>query len=236
MKIAVINYSGNVGKTTLVAHLLKPRMDDSKVYSIESINEGVDNFGVEAETLRGGQFTTLFRELMLLDDAIIDVGASNVEDFMAKLLQLDGGYEEIDEFIVPVVAGNKEMKESLATIDTLSGMGVDAKKIKVVFNRVEASVEDEFGPFVNTAKRGGNCVINTKVMVFESEIFDLLSNRKMTLNDALNDDNDYKAALRALDRETNAKEFRRLSDMAVIQKMAKAVNRNFNKCFEELMK
>jgi len=38
MKIAVINFSGNVGKTTVAGHLLKPRMGDAPIFSIESLN------------------------------------------------------------------------------------------------------------------------------------------------------------------------------------------------------
>ncbi|WP_108723260.1 hypothetical protein [Xanthomonas citri] len=39
MKVAVINFSGNPGKTTLVDHLLAPRMNAPK-FEIETINAG----------------------------------------------------------------------------------------------------------------------------------------------------------------------------------------------------
>ena len=32
MKVAVLNFSGNVGKTTVAGHLLKPRMDLSLIH------------------------------------------------------------------------------------------------------------------------------------------------------------------------------------------------------------
>ena len=38
MKLAVINYSGNVGKTTVARHLLAPRIPDCQVVAVESIN------------------------------------------------------------------------------------------------------------------------------------------------------------------------------------------------------
>jgi len=38
MKVVVINFSGNVGKSTIAAHLLKPRMNDAKIFSIETLN------------------------------------------------------------------------------------------------------------------------------------------------------------------------------------------------------
>lgn len=38
MKLAVINFSGNVGKTTVARHLLAPRIPGCQVVAVESIN------------------------------------------------------------------------------------------------------------------------------------------------------------------------------------------------------
>ena len=38
MKLCVINFSGNVGKSTLARHLLAPRMDQCSIIAVESIN------------------------------------------------------------------------------------------------------------------------------------------------------------------------------------------------------
>nr|UVN17958.1 hypothetical protein pPsy0479a_00126 [Pseudomonas syringae] len=81
-KVVVINYTGTVGKTTISANLLWPRMGGAPLYAIESINETAENLGLDVEKLRGDAFRELFKRLMLEDQAIIDVGASNVEDFI----------------------------------------------------------------------------------------------------------------------------------------------------------
>lgn len=36
-KVAVLNYTGTVGKTTVAAHLLAPRMDNAPIYAIEAL-------------------------------------------------------------------------------------------------------------------------------------------------------------------------------------------------------
>jgi dethiobiotin synthetase len=60
MKLCVINFSGNVGKTTIAAHLLKPRMNEAQVFSVESLNSGIENDGVEdAEIIKGKRFGDL---------------------------------------------------------------------------------------------------------------------------------------------------------------------------------
>jgi len=38
MKLAVINFSGNVGKTTVARHLLMPRIEGAELIAVESLN------------------------------------------------------------------------------------------------------------------------------------------------------------------------------------------------------
>ena len=47
MKVAVINYCGTVGKTTIAAHLLAPRMEQARIYAVETINESAGDLGLE---------------------------------------------------------------------------------------------------------------------------------------------------------------------------------------------
>jgi len=76
MKVAVINFYGNVGKTTIARHLLAPRIDGAELIAVESINadEG------QGHALRGKQFGELQEYLQTVDNVVVDIGASNVED------------------------------------------------------------------------------------------------------------------------------------------------------------
>ena len=74
MKVAVLNFSGNVGKTTVAAHLLKPRMADAPIFSVESLNIDASADGIDVEKIRGSKYKELTDQLMNLDSAIIDVG------------------------------------------------------------------------------------------------------------------------------------------------------------------
>ena len=154
MKVAVLNFSGNVGKTTVAAHLLKPRMGDAPVYSIESINAGADADGLDVEKMKGKKFGQLVDELMTLDAAIIDVGASNVEDFLKLMQQYDGSHEEFDVFIIPVVKEKKVQADTVNTIRALQQLGIPKKKIRMVFNKLDTdeSVIDEFAPLFGLAE------------------------------------------------------------------------------------
>ena len=67
MKLAVINFSGNVGKTTVARHLLAPRIPGCQVVSVESINADDG----QPVTIRGRQFAQLQEFLQSVDDVVI---------------------------------------------------------------------------------------------------------------------------------------------------------------------
>jgi hypothetical protein len=81
MKIAVINFSGNVGKTTIARHLLVPRILGAELIAIERINA---DEGHEGRSLRGRQFGELQEYMQTVDSLVVDIGASNVEDLMGN--------------------------------------------------------------------------------------------------------------------------------------------------------
>ncbi|HDM8240674.1 TPA: StbB, partial [Vibrio campbellii] len=76
MKICVINFSGNVGKSIVSQHLLKPRIENSNIISVESINSD----GTNDEKIKGKRFTDIMNRVLDIQNVIVDVGASNVED------------------------------------------------------------------------------------------------------------------------------------------------------------
>jgi len=98
MKVAVLNYTGSVGKTVVASHLLAPRMNGAQIFAVESTNETGADLGLNVDQLRGEHFGRLFRELLTRDDAIVDVGASNIEDFLTHMMRYEGAHEEMTQF------------------------------------------------------------------------------------------------------------------------------------------
>lgn len=234
MKVAVLNYTGTVGKTTISAHLLSPRMNNAPIYAIESINETAEGNGLDVEKIKGTKFRDLFKKLMVADDAIIDVGASNVEGFLDGLVKFEDSHLEFDSFIVPVTSGSKEQKETIAMIQTLADLGIPADKIKLVFNRVEADVAEEFGPLLNYVKKSKAAIANHDAAIFENELFDMLAVKKLALGELQNDETDYKAKAREIGKDGDAKLRSHYSDMHLIKSLSKNVNRNMDTVFAAL--
>jgi hypothetical protein len=133
MKLAVINFSGNVGKSTVTRHLLAPRLPGARVIAVESINadEG------QAQSLRGFQFGELQEYLQAVDDVVVDIGASNVEELMRLMHRYRESHEEFDCFIVPTVPPPKQQQDTIATLADLHAVGVQPDRIQIIFNMVD---------------------------------------------------------------------------------------------------
>lgn len=137
MKIAVTSFSGNVGKTTIARHCLLPRIESAGLISVESINadEG------QGQALRGRQFAELQEYLQTVDAAVVDIGASNVEELLALMRRYRGSHEDFDYFIVPTVPALKQQQDTIATLVELANLGVPADKVRLVFNMVDDDAE-----------------------------------------------------------------------------------------------
>jgi len=232
MKVVTINYTGTVGKTTISANLLSPRMAGAPIYAIESINETAENLGLDVEKLRGDKFRELFKKLMLEDNAIVDVGASNVEDFMANLEGFEEAHEEIDYYIVPVTPGTKEQQETLTLIDSLAAMGIPAEKIRIIFNRVQRDVKAEFPIIFAYHARMQSFWISERSAIYETELFDALSINRISMKALMDDQTDYKELLK--NKEASVKERNRWSDMYGLRALCRGVNRKLDSVFVEL--
>ncbi|CAO3958284.1 StbB family protein [Achromobacter mucicolens] len=233
MKIATVNYSGSVGKTVTTSHLLAPRIPDAEIIAVESTNESAADLGLAVEQMRGGQFGRLFRKLLMAEAAIVDVGASNIEDFLAELVKYDQAHLEIDYYVLPVVPSGKAQRETIKTVQVLAQMGVPADRVRVLFNRVDSDVREEFAAIFGYAKQSGHLRANPEAAIFENEVFDLLANKRTTIKEILADPRDYRQELREVDRD-DERLVSHLSDMHALQSLARPVDRQLDKAFGAL--
>jgi hypothetical protein len=234
-RVAVINFSGNVGKTTVSGHLLKPRMNGAPIFSIESINSGADADGLDVEKMKGKKFGDLVNELMVLDSAIVDVGASNVEDFLKLMQQYDGSHEEFDFFVIPVIKEKKVQADTVSTIRALQVLGVPKKKIRMVFNKVEAddSITGEFGQLFALAEMEKSFIVNADAAIYSNEVFERLKSVGKSLGDITADETDYRTMLRtAKDEEEKELCIR----MVALKRLAITANKNLDDVFKVLFK
>lgn len=233
MKVAVLNYTGSVGKTVAASHLLAPRMPDVEIIAVESTNETAADLGLEVEKMRGRQFGRLFRKLLTAQSAIVDVGASNIEDFLAEIMKFEDAHLEIDYYVLPVIPSGRAMRETIKTIQALVGMQIPAERIRILFNRVDSDVKDEFAPIFGYALQSKGFIANPEAAIFETHVFDLLASKRITISEIVADGTDYRQQIREADPE-DLDLLERLSDLYALQAQAKPINRQLDQVFTAL--
>lgn len=200
MNIAVLNLSGNVGKSTLAVHLLAPNLENSKIISVESINSSVANEvdSVEVEEIQASSFKDIFIELMTGEKQIIlDVGASNVLKFMSEMKKFKSSVQEIDMIIVPVVPVKKQMDDTIRTLEWLSERGFSGKKIRVIFNNHRndgVSFDEQFYQILGYLEYEPNKAVSEPfIIIDENEIFTTTNQTKKTVAELANDPTDWRS-------------------------------------------
>ena len=200
LNIAVVNNSGNVGKSTICDILLKPRLEGAQVVKVETINSD----GTNDEKISAEQFEDVLNKMDEHDCSIIDVGSSNIENFLLKMQEFKSSHEDIDYFLVPVTPSNKQQVDSATTIQNLMTLGIEPERVKVVFNMAnkKLAVTKEYAEFLSGIPSGIS--LSEYPVVFESTVFDLLAKIDRQFLDVLNDKRDY----RSLIRQSESKEER----------------------------
>lgn len=231
MKIAVINFSGNVGKSTVARHLLAPRLANAQVISVESINSD----GTQEEAIRGKQFGDLLEALALIENSVVDVGASNVEDFINRMKQYRGSHEDFDFYVVPTVSKAKQQRDTISTIDALAEIGVPSKKIRLVFNMVELdeTTDRVFPGLIEYHASAKNFVLRPDAVIHVNDIYGKLKGSEQSIGDILTDSTDLKEALKVA---SSAEEKLRISRLIGIKRLAAGVTEELDAVFRTLLK
>lgn len=227
MKIAVLNFSGNVGKTTLTKHLLQPRLNDYEVISVETINDA----GVVGTKIKGSDFAFLQDELLSKDDLIIDVGTSNVEETMRLMASYKGSHEDIDYFLLPVISDIKQQIDTCETIRALIKLGVKPSGIRVIYNRVKDA--EDFGKQFEVIEQvlTATKVRQPTVGVIESPVYSDLHNWDKTMENILINGKNLQSSLKEI---ADPVEKARTQKLIRTYRLCKSAKPNLDDVFNDL--
>ena len=233
MKIAVINFSGNVGKSTVARHLLLPRIAGAELIAVESINSDES----QGQALRGKQFGELQEYLQTIESAVVDIGASNVEDLLSLMRKFQGSHEDFDFFVVPTVPARKQQQDTIATLAELSRLGVAPSRVKLVFNMVDDGTEiaQAFDLLLAFIDQSPVAQVDTRCRLSTNDIYGRLkamqSGPAMALALLARDDTDYKAQIT---RTSNIVEKLALAQALATRRLARGVVPELDACFAAL--
>lgn len=229
MKVAVISFSGNVGKTTVARHLLAPRMKGAELVSVESANADEQ----EADALRGKDFAHLQEYMLASDSLIVDVGASNVEDLLHLMRKFKGSHDDFDYFVVPAAPDVKQQRDTANTANELAKMGVPASKIKVLLNRVAdgSNPLKQFGALVGFLTENPVATLNPAAHLTDNEIYQKVKHDGRSISDLASDKTNYKELIaKAKDQAEKIS----LAGKLAIVRLADGVLPELDDCFAAL--
>ena len=229
MKVAVINFSGNVGKTTVARHLLAPRIAGAEVIAVESINADDG----QTQALRGRQFGELQEYLQTVDNMVVDIGASNVEDLLALMRKYRGSHEDFDYFVIPTVPALKQQQDTIATLAEQARLGIPGSKLKVVFNQVEdgTNISELFDTLLAFIEQNPLTRASPRCSLGANEIYERVKGTGTSLAELANDETDYKALI-AQAKDTADK--LALAQRLATRRLASGVMPELDECFAAL--
>ena len=229
MKLAVISFSGNVGKSTIARHLLAPRLPGARVIAIESINadEG------QSQSMRGFQFGELQEYLQSVDDVVVDIGASNVEELMRLMHLYQDSHEEFDCFVVPTVPPPKQQQDTIATLADLHAVGVPPERIQLIFNMVDyrEPLERAFHILLAFLEQRPIASANTDCRLGINEVYARIRGTGADLAAIARDETDYKWLIA---RATDRREKMALGQKLATRRLARGVVSQLDACFAAL--
>lgn len=229
MNLAVINFSGNVGKTTIARHLLAPRIPRCEVIAVESINAD----DAQGKTVRGRQFAELQEFLQTPANVVVDIGASNVEEMLMLMRRYRGSHLDFDGYIVPTVPARKQQQDTAATLAELARIGVPANRVRLVFNQVaeDEPVERVFETLLAYCVASGNVVPRLAACLHYNEVYARVRGTDQSLKALAADATDYKQRIAQAD-STNDKVA--LAQQLATQRLARGILPELDACFDAL--
>lgn len=229
MKLAVINFSGNVGKTTVARHLLAPRIPGCQVVAVESINADDG----QSVTIRGRQFAQLQEFLQSVDNVVIDIGASNVEDLLKLMRRYRDSQQDFDGFIIPTVPARKQQQDTAATLTELARIGVPPERLRLVFNQVDddSPIDRTFDTLLAYCASTGVVEPRQAACISFNEVYALVRGTGQSLAELAADTTDYKASIAKASVQADKLA---LAHRLAIQRLARGVIPELDACFESL--
>lgn len=193
MKVAVINFSGNTGKSTLTKNLLVPMIPNAKRISIEDLNEGDGKSDVE---ISASLFRNLAAELNVADDEdnfVIDIGASAAKEMLVHFATLRTTRSDINFWVVPVTPQLKQRGDTLNTVRALMEIGVKPESIVVVPNLISdiALFQGDFAQIAAAATEMGFSMCSEAVLL--DAVYDMTKNTNASMFDIAAEATDFKA-------------------------------------------
>lgn len=227
MNVMIINYSGNVGKSTLSKYLFEPRLENCKLYSIESINAN-DH---EKDNIRGNALGIILDDMVHYDNCLIDVGSSNSEVVVSLLASYDEAHEDFDAFVIPVIDKKKVIEDTLTTASALKSMGIPPEKIIVVLNQIDVDTNIDIAFDSLKAADGVLLTFDENLQIPTHDFFGRINGTGLDFLNVINDETNYAKVVKETPKD-DTEALNHAVLMRALQRLAKSLKKEFDFVFD----
>jgi len=200
MKAAVLNYSGNVGKSTVARYLLLPRIPGAELAPIEIANARPDG----NDAIDPVDYEAMLTTVISTENLVVDVGASSVDPFLSQMRKFAGSIDDFDYFIVPTIPDDKALRDTILTIGTLNKLGAPPDRTICLLNRVQndAKVDDLLEPLMRFQDQSKAFRVDPRNYIHENEVFGRVARANTTLEKITEDPTDLRGAVKSASSDT----------------------------------
>jgi len=232
MKIAIINNSGNVGKSFLSRELFYPNMENGIIIEVETHNSSSQNFNVNTAKIDGNEFDRLFSLMYKHDEYIVDVGASQVIPFINELSKSKNTFEDLDFIIVPVTNSDKIQRDTLKTLILFENLGFSSK-VRVILNKADNL--KQFKGFIEFVKSKTNIEIDTNLRILNYDVLNKLDEAQKCAYELVRDNTDFKALAIKAFKSGDDEEGTTLAELDYMKKFSVGIKKNMDKVYALLL-
>ena len=235
----MIHNSGNVGKSLITREVFYQNFDgDNKmVLEVESRNASSSNFNMEVVRIdfdKPVALQDLTQYGIIYDDYILDVGSSEIKDFLHAIEKTREILDEFDLIVVPTIKDQKIIPDTKKTMMVIRLLGYE-KKLQVLFNRIAnpSTIEEDFESLFSWAKKEKfNLNLDLHLADYTESTNDLIK-QKLLSSEILSDKTDYRALALKYHQDGDTEKSRKASNKLLTQRIAKSLNTDAKILFEK---
>jgi len=239
MKILIMHNSGNVGKSLITREVFYQNFEgeNKMVLEIESRNASSSNFNMNVVRIDFDKPTAL-QDLtqygIIYDDYILDVGSSEIKEFLAAIEKTKEILDEFDLIVVPTIKDQKIIPDTKKTMMVIRLLGFE-HKMQVLFNRVTnpSTIEEDFESLFVWAKKEKFALNPNLYLANYTESTNDLIRHKLLSSELLQDKTDYRALAIQYHQEGDAEKSRQASNRLLTQRIAKSLNADARVLYEK---
>jgi len=239
MKILMIHNSGNVGKSLITREVFYQNFDgDNKmVLEVESRNASSSNFNMEVIRIdfeKPSVLQDLTQYGIIYDDYILDIGSSEIKDFLSAIEKTREILDEFDIIVVPTIKDQKIIPDTKKTMMVIRLLGYE-KKLQVLFNRIAnpSTIEEDFESLFSWAKKEKfNLDPNLYLADYTESTNDLIKEKKLS-SEIMADETDYRTLSIKYHKYGDREKSRKASNMLLTQRIAKSLNSDAKILFDK---